>query len=93
MSGNAIPAKLRESGYHCTLMGQKAYNGVAILTRQKPEATSMGLDGFDYEEARYLEIVIGDICIGNLYLPNGNSEAPPDFRKTGLLHSSDAART
>ncbi|UYH51542.1 exodeoxyribonuclease III [Candidatus Kirkpatrickella diaphorinae] len=76
-----FPAILKEGDYHCTVMGQKAYNGVAILTRQKPEATSLGLDGFDYEEARYLEVVIGDICIGNLYLPNGNSGGPAGFQK------------
>lgn len=35
---------LATSGYEITFRGMKAYNGVAILSRTKPEAISYGFD-------------------------------------------------
>jgi exodeoxyribonuclease-3 len=60
-------------GYHCAWVGQKAYNGVAIVGR-KPfdvDATSLPGDATD-TQARYLETTINGVKIVNIYLPNGN---------------------
>ena len=61
-------------GYRAVVVGQKSYNGVAILTRAAPEVIHRRLPGLPEDTpARYLEITLGAITLGNLYLPNGNS--------------------
>ena len=57
----------------CISKGQKAYNGVAILSR-KPVTRildSLPGDGED-TQSRYLEVEQGGIHFINIYLPNGN---------------------
>ncbi|MDE2007999.1 MAG: exodeoxyribonuclease III [Rhodospirillales bacterium] len=63
-------------GYTAEIVGQKAYNGVAILARAPVRVTHRALPGLpaDDAQARYLEVETADgIAVGNLYLPNGNS--------------------
>ncbi|MFO0766355.1 MAG: endonuclease/exonuclease/phosphatase family protein [Nitrospiraceae bacterium] len=46
---------LAPSGYEITYRGMKSYNGVAVLTRTKPDAVFYGFDdGGDTEEARLM---------------------------------------
>ncbi len=60
-------------GYHSEAVTQKAYNGVAILSKQKQEVTLNSLPGDETDEqARYLEINYNGIRVINIYLPNGN---------------------
>src|SRR5436853_1018614 len=65
---------IRDLGYNATWHGQKSWNGVAILARNR-EITEVrrALPG-DPEDlhSRYIEAVINNIVIGCLYLPNGN---------------------
>ena len=74
-------AAILEAGYHAIWLGQKSWNGVAILSRfGKPEETQRGLPGDDEDiQSRYLEATIKDITIGCLYLPNGNPLPGPKF--------------
>lgn len=62
-------------GYRCAVVGQKSYNGVALLARQPLEIeevlTALPGDAAD-EQARYVEATVGGIRVGGLYLPNGN---------------------
>jgi exodeoxyribonuclease III len=52
---------------------QKAYNGVAILSRHPMETTAKALVGDDSDShARFLEVIIKGIRIVNIYLRNGN---------------------
>ena len=62
-------------GYRAEIVGQKSYNGVAILGRIPFEVTERRLPGLpeDDAQARYLEVRAGGMRVGNLYLPNGNS--------------------
>lgn len=54
-------------------VGQKAYNGVAILSRHPFDVVLDKLPGDDADEqARYLEINVNGIRVINIYLPNGN---------------------
>ena len=71
----AFPAAAFASvGYQAVIVGQKSYNGVAILTREKPEIVHTALPGLPPEpQARYVEIRLQGLTLGNLYLPNGNS--------------------
>ncbi|MEO3998960.1 exodeoxyribonuclease III [Mesorhizobium sp. CAU 1732] len=64
-------------GYHVETHGQKGFNGVAILSKQKPDEINRGLPGDDEDEqARFIEGVFstgtGVIRVVSLYLPNGN---------------------
>ncbi|MBK1663584.1 exodeoxyribonuclease III [Rhodospirillum rubrum] len=72
-------AEIEALGYRLAVHGQKAYNGVAILSRlplSEITARLPGLDGApaeDDDQARYLEAVVdGRFRICCLYLPNGN---------------------
>jgi exodeoxyribonuclease-3 len=72
----AFPAgTFRDLGYTEAVVGQKSYNGVAILARRPFTVTHRALPGLppDDAQARYLEIETDGTAIANLYLPNGNS--------------------
>jgi exodeoxyribonuclease-3 len=62
-----------ELGYESMAVTQKAYNGVAILTRHPLQVISTTLIGDEADShARFLEVLVKDIRIANIYLPNGN---------------------
>jgi exodeoxyribonuclease III len=64
--------EIRARGYHAAVLGQRAYNGVAILSRDPPQDVLRGLPGEPDEQARYLEATIRGCRIASIYLPNGN---------------------
>ena len=70
-----FPACFAASGYHVALVGQKGFNGVAILSREPAEITATRLPDLpgDDAQARYIEAAYQGFRVGNLYLPNGNS--------------------
>lgn len=63
-------------GYNVAVLGQKSYNGVALLSKTPLEDVRRGLPGDEADEqARYIEAVTGGdtpVRVGCLYLPNGN---------------------
>ena len=60
-------------GYQTEAVCQKAYNGVAIFSKEKQKVISTTLfDNEEEEQARYLEIDYKNIRVINIYLPNGN---------------------
>jgi exodeoxyribonuclease-3 len=68
-------------GYQAAIVGQKSYNGVAILHRAPVEVTLRKLPGMTEADAhsRYIEVRSENLTIGNLYLPNGNSGGDPGY--------------
>lgn len=62
-------------GYQAAIVGQKSYNGVAILHRVPVEIRQTKLPGMTEADAhaRYVEVETAGLTVGNLYLPNGNS--------------------
>ena len=74
LKGLDFPAGEFEAiGYHSQAVTQKAYNGVAILSKQPVTVILDHLPGDETDEqARYLEIDYNNIRIINIYLPNGN---------------------
>ncbi len=71
---------LAPSGYEITFRGMKAYNGVAVLSRKKPEAISYGFDdGGDLDDARLLSVTIDGIPIVNTYVPQGFEIDSPKY--------------
>ncbi|HAH09476.1 MAG TPA: exodeoxyribonuclease III [Alphaproteobacteria bacterium] len=71
-------------GYICEVLGQKTYNGVALISKYPLEDVLRGLPGGPEDaQARYLEATVAPkgarpLRIAALYLPNGN---PPDTEK------------
>lgn len=68
--------ELNAIGYDVKILGQKSYNGVAILSKHKLKVTAEGLPGFADENARYLEAALTvegqEYRVASIYLPNGN---------------------
>jgi len=67
-------AAFEEAGYHAFIRGQKAYNGVATLTRKQPEEVIQGLSGGSYDEdCRIIQVVVDGVRIVNTYAPQGSA--------------------
>lgn len=72
---------LQRQGYYCYIFGQKAYNGVAILSRSELDNVRCGFssvlgDRIDAEwddQKRVISAQCQGITIVNLYVPNGSS--------------------
>ena len=79
-----FPVEAFESlGYNVAVHGQKAYNGVALLSKFPLEDVRKGLPENEGDEhARYIEAVISaprPVRVGGLYLPNGNPVGTEKF--------------
>lgn len=74
-------AEILEAGYHAVWLGQKSWNGVAVLAKdRKPEISRTDLPGEEEIQAsRYLEVKIEDLIIACIYMPNGNPVPGPKF--------------
>jgi exodeoxyribonuclease-3 len=74
LKGTDFPSSVFDDlGYKSVAVAQKAYNGVAVLSRHPIETVSTTLAGDEADShARFLEVKIQGIRIVNLYLPNGN---------------------
>ena len=60
-------------GYNVETVGQKTYNGVAILSKFPIDVELRALPGDDSDmQARYLEAFTGSVRVASIYLPNGN---------------------
>jgi exodeoxyribonuclease-3 len=60
-------------GYESVAVTQKAYNGVAILSRSPIETVCTTLAGDEQDtHARFVESIVAGLRIVNIYLPNGN---------------------
>jgi exodeoxyribonuclease-3 len=81
LKGSEFPsAFFRELGYESTAVTQKAYNGVAILSRGPIDVVSTTLAGDEMDShARFLEVMIGGVRVVNIYLPNGNPVGTEKF--------------
>ena len=68
-----FPAEeLREAGYESAVLGQKTYNGVAILARGPLADVETGFgDGGDESQARLVSATFGGLRVASAYVPNG----------------------
>jgi exodeoxyribonuclease-3 len=89
--------EVEELGYNIETHGQKAFNGVAILSKRRFEV-ARGLPGDENDaQSRYVEAVVptdgGVVRVASIYLPNGNpvaSEKYPyklDFMERLIAHA------
>lgn len=78
----AFPAgRLRALGYRAVWQGERSWNGVAILARDRdPVLTRASLPGNPGDrQARYIEAAVNGVLITSIYLPNGNPYPGPKF--------------
>ena len=81
LKGTDFPTEIFQGlGFENAVVSQKTYNGVAILSRHPIETISKTLVGDETDShARYLEVMIQDIRVINIYLPNGNPVGSDKF--------------
>jgi len=82
VTDDAFPAQaLADAGYASLCVGQKTWNGVALLSRAgDPVVVRRALPGDAADhQARYLEAAIAGVLYCCLYAPNGNPRPGPKF--------------
>jgi exodeoxyribonuclease-3 len=65
--------EILEIGYQSVFSGQKTYNGVAILSKQKGSEIITTIPGFIDEQKRIVAATYGNLRIISIYVPNGES--------------------
>ena len=66
-------------GYHALTHGQKAWNGVAILSREPANPVQTGLPDQDDFGARLITADVGGVRFTTVYCPNGKDVDHADF--------------
>lgn len=64
---------LREVGYEAVHIGQKTYNGVAIVSRHPMTDVQHNIPAFDDEQQRVIAATIDDMRVICAYIPNGQA--------------------
>jgi exodeoxyribonuclease-3 len=79
-------AELEEEGYRALVHGQKAWNGVAVLTRKEAAVAQTGLPGQEDFGARLIGVDVEGLRFTTVYVPNGKQVQHDDFpRKLAWL--------
>ncbi|MDN2580094.1 exodeoxyribonuclease III [Aquibium sp. ELW1220] len=79
---DAFPQEaIASAGYAASWVGQKSWNGVAILSRiGEPVVTRRSLPGDPADaQARYIEAAVAGILVASIYAPNGNPQPGAKF--------------
>ncbi|NZA26414.1 exodeoxyribonuclease III [Luteimonas sp. SJ-92] len=73
--------EVERAGYGALWVGQRSWNGVAVLARgADPVESRRALPGDRADaQSRYLEVAAHGVMVGCLYLPNGNPQPGPKF--------------
>jgi exodeoxyribonuclease-3 len=74
-------AAIEAAGYGAVVVGQRSWNGVAILARDaEPVLTRDALPGDPADDqARYVEAAVRGVLVASIYAPNGNPQPGPKF--------------
>ena len=82
LTDEQFPSEAFESeGYQALSHGQKAWNGVAILSREPLQIVQRGLPGQEERGARLITAEVGELCFTTVYCPNGKTLEHPDFSR------------
>jgi exodeoxyribonuclease-3 len=86
----SFPTNIFENaGFQCEIFGQKAYNGVAILSRIPYTTVRKGFSNdFLDEQKRLISITVSDLHVVNLYVPHGDLRGATKYHYK--LHWYDA---
>ena len=88
----------KDNGYHSYVFGQKSYNGVAFLSKNKIENVK---NNFIKDKLKQSRIITGEIFIKekkikliNIYVPNGNpiDTEKYDYKKNWLISFNKAVK-
>ena len=68
-------AELEGAGYRAHFIGQRTYNGVAIVTRLPLDATDVVADipGFEDDQKRVISATVAGVRVVCVYVPNGQA--------------------
>jgi exodeoxyribonuclease-3 len=74
LEGEQFPYdELRAEGYEAVVHGQKAWNGVAILSKKPITTVTLGLPGQDEMGARLVTGDVDGVRFTSVYVPNGKT--------------------
>lgn len=73
-------AAFDEIGYNAVFNGQKTYNGVAIVSRTRPEDVSKDIPDYEDHQKRVIAATVGGIRIVCAYIPNGQAVASEKYQ-------------
>jgi exodeoxyribonuclease-3 len=68
---------LETTPYNVSVVGEKSYNGVAVLSKAPIEVLCRSLTG--QTQARYLEVLTAGVKVASVYVPNGEDLTSPKF--------------
>ena len=66
-------AAFDEIGYQAIFSGQKTYNGVAIISRARPEDVTKDMVGYDDHQKRVIAATVNGVRVVCAYVPNGQT--------------------
>lgn len=87
-------SEIQASGYHAIFSGQKAYNGVALLSRQEGSEIITDLPHLDDPQRRVLGVTYNKLQVLNVYVPNGAAVDSDkyQYKLNWLKHLQDYVR-
>lgn len=65
-------ADFEEAGWSAVFIGQKSYNGVAVISKKPVKCEQKALPKMKDEHARFIEVILDGVRLINIYAPNGN---------------------
>ncbi len=71
---------IERAGWQVAFRGEKAYNGVALISRKPLKDVSFGLDDEPRDEARLIAARLGTVSVVNTYVPQGREIDHPMYR-------------
>jgi exodeoxyribonuclease-3 len=66
-------AELEAAGFHLAFIGQKTYNGVAIVSRMPLADVAYDIPSFDDHQKRVVTATVGGVRVVCAYVPNGQT--------------------
>jgi exodeoxyribonuclease-3 len=72
--------ELAAAGYASQFLGQRTYNGVALLSRTSATDVVAGMPGFVDDHKRVIAGTVGGVRVVCLYVPNGQSVESDKFQ-------------
>ncbi len=63
---------IEAAGYRASFIGQKTYNGVAVLSRHDQQTLATAIPDYEDEQRRVLAVNCQGVTVLNLYVPNGS---------------------
>ena len=71
---------IQDAGYNAVFDGQKTYNGVAILSKARPEGVVKGMPGYADDQKRVIAATVEGVRIVCVYIPNGQAVDSDKYR-------------